>query len=100
MRIAYCNTPKIGGTYNFYRNLFDALTPLGMEVLCVSAGPDAAAWRDDDPFVYGRCVKVAAEVSDLKQAAVRLLAWIEEQAIDVFVPMNSRIGFWVLPYFP
>src|ERR1041384_8125145 len=100
MRIAYCNIPKIGGTFNFYRSLFDALAPNGMQVMCVSVGPEAAGWRENDPFVYGRCVKIAPEVADLKEAAGRLLSWLDENEIDIFMPMNSRVGLSIVPFLP
>lgn len=98
-KIAYCDVPKSGGTFNFYRNLKKALQPLGWRVFAVSAGlVEAKAW--DPTFEIEDCVCIASEEINPHKIAQELAAWVEREKIDIFIPMSSSIGSSTVPHLP
>lgn len=98
-RIAYCTVPKIGGTFNFFRNLRAALAPLGWEVVSPVVGKYVnSLW--DRAYPADGCVPVAAEEPDLKKASQSLVEWCLAEKIDVLIPMSVQAAVSAVPHLP
>jgi glycosyltransferase involved in cell wall biosynthesis len=98
-RIAYCTVPKIGGTFNYFRNLRKGLRPFGWQVLAPTVGKKLnTLW--DDAFADEDCQRVAADVTDQRTQAEGLAAWLVEQQIDFLIPMSTPAAVSVIPHLP
>ncbi len=98
-RIAYCTVPKIGGTFNYFRNLRKGLQPLGWQVLAPTVGQKLnSLW--DDAFADADCRRVAADVTDERAQAEALAAWLLEQQVDFLIPMSTPAAVSVIPHLP
>lgn len=98
-RVAYCTVPKIGGTFNFYRNLRRALAERGWDVVAPVVGRSVnALW--DPAYPAEGCAPVAPLESDLKRASMALVEWCDRERIDVLIPMSVQAAVSAIPHLP
>lgn len=98
-RIAYCTVPKIGGTFNFYRNLRESLAGKGWEVVSPVLGKQVhSLW--DRSYPSDGCDSVAPEEADAKRQAQALVTWCEAREIDILVPMSVPAAVSAIPHLP
>ena len=97
--IVYCIVPRIGGTFNFYKNLRSALRPYGWNVLGVSSGEwECSHWQDE--FADDGCIQVASRINDPVQIAKELVKWVSDNKVDIFIPMSSCIAASAVRHLP
>lgn len=98
-RIAYCTVPKIGGTYNFYRNLRGALAGKGWDVVAPVVGRQVhSLW--DRSYPADGCYSVAPDETDPRVQAQSLVAWCEAERIDILIPMSVPSAVSAIPHLP
>lgn len=97
MKIAYCVVPESGGLFSFYLNLKRALAPHGWELVAPCVG--VSSWkRWDSAFADESCHLIAQNELDPQKSAMALVDWIEDNEIDIFMPMDSSVAASALPH--
>jgi glycosyltransferase involved in cell wall biosynthesis len=97
--VAYCTVPKIGGTFNYFRNLRQALVPMGWRVLAPTVGRHLNnLW--DEAFADEDCFRLAGDVDDPKQQARQLVDWLNERRVDFLIPMSTPAAVAAIPHLP
>jgi glycosyltransferase involved in cell wall biosynthesis len=98
-RLVYATVPKIGGTFNYFRNLRQALAPLGWQVIALTVGRKLnALW--DEPFADADCFRLAEQVDDEQEQAKAIVDWLLQRQIDFFIPMSTPAGVSAIPHLP
>jgi glycosyltransferase involved in cell wall biosynthesis len=98
-RIAYCTVPKIGGTFNYFRNLRQALAPRGWKVLAPTVGRHLnQLW--DEAYADGDCFRIAHDVEDPLTQAQQLVDWLQNNRIDAILPMSTAAAVAAIPHLP
>jgi len=98
-RIAYSAIPESGGLFRFYKNLRKSLLNYDWDVRAVSIGPAAAA-RWDQSFADNGCHLIAPDVRKKIDAARALTDWLEQNRIDILMPMDDSIAASCVPHLP
>jgi len=98
-RMAYCSVPKDGGTYTFYVELRKELEKRGYEVICLSTGrTENGLW--DQSYAVPGCVALEPGEDDLKKLSRAFCDFLEQEEIDLFMPMNSKPALSAIPHTP
>ncbi len=93
-RIAYSVIPESGGLFRFYNNLRCSLIEYNWDVRAVCLGSTAAE-RWDHSFADEGCHLVAPDVHQRVDAAKALAGWLEENKIDILIPMDDSIAVYL-----
>jgi len=97
--LAYSVIPEAGGLFRFYKNLRAALAPHGWQVFAACMGP-IAAQRWDPAFADDGCTLISPEESDPKLQAQAFAAWVDQNSVDIVMPMDMAVGasaVWHMP---
>lgn len=101
IKVAFCTVPHTGGIYSIYKRLRESLSPLGIDVRCVYVGDEHKRWYGfDASLADDGCVHIAEFESDIKRSAAAFVQWLQEEKIDIVLPMSSMVCLSAVPYFP
>ncbi len=99
IRVAFGTVPKDSGTFTFYRNLRPVLAPLGVELLCLSAGrEEARLWQSE--YADAGCVQLVPRSGSIKTQARAVSDWCASEGIDIVLGINSIAILSALPHLP
>ncbi|MFY0643020.1 MAG: glycosyltransferase family 4 protein [Bacteroidia bacterium] len=99
IKVAFGSVPKDGGTFTFYRNQRKALKKLGVDMYCVSIGPEQAdLWEES--YADENCVLLAPSVESVKGQAKIFVQWCQDERIDIVMAINSKAILSSLAHLP
>lgn len=98
-RVAYSVVPESGGLFRFYKNLRKALANYDWDVRAVGVGSVAAA-RWDHSFADEGCHLIAEDTRQKIEAAMALVQWIEQNRINILIPMDDPVAGSCVPHLP
>lgn len=89
IKVAYGSIPKEGGTFSFFLNHKNALRDLGIDLYCVTVGFQSNLLVNKTFHTEG-CVYLARHSFTLKKQVEKFIQWVEDEEIDVIIPVNSE----------
>jgi glycosyltransferase involved in cell wall biosynthesis len=89
IKVAYGSIPKEGGTFSFFLNHKNALRDLGIDLYCVTVGFQSNLLVNRTFHTEG-CVYLARHSFTLKKQVEKFIQWVEDEEIDVIIPVNSE----------
>jgi glycosyltransferase involved in cell wall biosynthesis len=89
IKVAYGSIPKEGGTFSFFLNHKNALKDFGIDLYCVTVGFQSNLLVNRTFHTEG-CVYLARHSFTLKKQVEKFIQWVEDEEIDVIIPVNSE----------
>jgi glycosyltransferase involved in cell wall biosynthesis len=100
-KVAFCTVPHYGGIYSVYRRVRSAVADYGWDVRSVQVAGEERHWYGYDVALSGpEHTILPVKNPEIKHAARAFVSWVEQEKIDVVIPMSSKIALAALPHLP